>query len=237
MMKTKESFYVNKNCAESVNKTNSSFTSKTSTEEANLRNNTTPPGGSEDKLVNKGKAPGSNLYNLSMNDVHLIVEKKVNKCLEPFVEKITCLLKDYEILLNEKAVIEEKHAQLENDVSNNINTTNLIEQLKNEISILKTELNNKNKIIKIISQGHNNRDSPKKAKTFESNDARVKDTPQHFPSVNNSNKKVTILGDSNIKQIKANKLRKNLSGKEKVFVKSCPGATVSQMHQYVKPSI
>ena len=45
-----------------------------------------------------------------MNDVHLIVEKKVNKCLEPFVEKITCLLNDYENLLNEKAVIEEKTA-------------------------------------------------------------------------------------------------------------------------------
>ena len=46
--------------------------SKTSTEEANLRNNATP-GGSEEKLVNKGPA---NLSNLSMNDVHLIVEKK-----------------------------------------------------------------------------------------------------------------------------------------------------------------
>ena len=80
-------------------------------------------------------------------------------------------------------------------------------------------------------------DSPKKSKTFESNDARVKDTPQHLPSVNNSNQKVTIIGDSIIKQIKANKLRKNLSGKEKVFVKSFPGATVSHMHHYVKPSM
>ena len=79
--------------------------------------------------------------------------------------------------------------------------TNLIEQLKNEISLLKTELNNKNEIIKIISQEHNNMDSPKKTKTFESNDARVKDKPQHLPSVNNSNKKVTIIGDSIIKQI------------------------------------
>ena len=58
-----------------------------------------------------------------------------------------------------------------------------------------------------------------------------------MPSENNSNKKVTARGDSIIKQIKANKLRKNLSGKEKVFVKSCPGTTVSQMHHYVKPSM
>ena len=56
-----------------------------------------------------------------------------------------------------------------------------------------------------------------------------------MPSVNNSNKKVTIIGDSIIKQIKANNLRKNLSGNEKVFVKSFPGATVSQMHH--KPSM
>ena len=76
---------------------------------------------------------------------------------------LMCLLKDYEILLNEKAVIEEKNAQLENDVSNNSNNTNLIEQLKNEISFLKTELNNENEIIKIISQEHNNMGSPKKS--------------------------------------------------------------------------
>ena len=43
-----------------------------------------------DKVVNKAPA---NLYNLSMNDVHLIVEKKVNKCLEPFVEKNNLLIK------------------------------------------------------------------------------------------------------------------------------------------------
>ena len=68
----------------------------------------------------------------------------MNKSLEPFVEKITCLLNGYENLLNEKAVIEEKNTQLGNNVSNNINNTNLIEQLKNEISFL----NNQNEIIK-----------------------------------------------------------------------------------------
>ena len=67
------------------------------------------------------------------------------------------------------------------NLTTNINNTNLTEQLKNEISFLKTELNNNKEIIKIISQEHNNMDSPKNAKTFESNDARVKDTPQHLP--------------------------------------------------------
>ena len=46
-----------------------------------------------------------------------------------------------------------------------------------------------------------------------------------------------MLGDSTIKQIKSKDIRKNLKTNDKVYIKSFPGATVSQMKHYVKPSM
>ena len=58
---------------------------------------------------------------------------------------------------------------------------------------------------------------------------------------NNMKKKdsraITILGDSIVKDIKAHKLKRSLSIKEKIYVKSFSGATVNDMVDYARPTI
>ena len=58
------------------------------------------------------------------------------------------------------------------------------------------------------------------------------------PITSTKKKTITILGDSITKEIKSQKLRQKMSNKDdKIFVKSFPGATTSQMKHYVKPSL
>ena len=64
-------------------------------------------------------------------------------------------------------------------------------------------------------------------------------------SVNSTNNKTkrkkyrstTIIGDSVIKDIKAQKMKKNIPKGEKIFIKSFPGATTECMVDYIKPSL
>ena len=53
----------------------------------------------------------------------------------------------------------------------------------------------------------------------------------------NNNRNITILADSIIKEMKALKMKQGMSQKDKVFIKSFPGATVECMTDYTKPSM
>ena len=242
---TKESLYINKDYVQNISKRNSSFISKISTEEsANIYNSTTPL--SFEQSLNKKdvyKTP-THVCSLPVEQLNDIVQKKVNACIEPFVNQISCLLKDYESLLAEKILAEDKNAELQLKLKEGVNNENMINQLKTEITFLKKEMQSKNEIIKIISNGRSDTKTPHSSKQnkLPMNDDKninLKNRYEHLPteSTATTNKTVTIIGDSTIKQVKASKIRKNLGGKEKVFVKSFPGATVSQMHHYVKPSL
>ena len=71
----------------------------------------------------------------------------------------------------------------------------------------------------------------------------VKDIQKKESDVNKNSKgyvkpkTITVIGDSCIKDIKTNKLKKHLGSGKKMFIKSFPGATVKQMIHYVKPSL
>ena len=62
---------------------------------------------------------------------------------------------------------------------------------------------------------------------------------QYFNSVSDKTKKksrsITILGDSILKDIKPYKIRNGLTSNERVYVKSFPGATITDMHKYAMP--
>ena len=48
---------------------------------------------------------------------------------------------------------------------------------------------------------------------------------------------MTVIGDSMVKDMKPYKMRNGMIGKEKLFIKSFPGASVACMRDYVKPSL
>ena len=48
---------------------------------------------------------------------------------------------------------------------------------------------------------------------------------------------ITILGDSLTKDMKSYKMKQGMSNKEKVYIRSFPGATVECMRDYVQPSL
>ena len=54
---------------------------------------------------------------------------------------------------------------------------------------------------------------------------------------NKKSRSITILGDSILKDIKPYKIRNGLTSNERVYVKSFPGATIKDMHEYVIPSM
>ena len=60
-----------------------------------------------------------------------------------------------------------------------------------------------------------------------------------FTNVKKTNEKrnVTILGDSTLKDIKSYKMRQGMNAKERVFIKSFPGATLSDMKHYIQSSM
>ena len=129
----------------------------------------------------------------------------------------------------------------------------LIENLNKQIEFLQNELVNKNEIIKTLINDKSvpnciqtaNTKVPIKAKdlnvnpTIEltSNGMNEKD----FISVSEKTKKksrsITILGDSILKDIKSYKIRNGLTSNDRVYVKSFPGATIRDMHEYAIPSM
>ena len=129
----------------------------------------------------------------------------------------------------------------------------LIENLNKQIEFLQNELVNKNEIIKTLINEKSvpncsqtvNTNVPTKAKNLESNPtieltSNVTDE-NIFNSVSEKRKKksrsITILGDSILKDVKSYKIRNGLTPNDRVYVKSFPGATIRDMHEYAIPSM
>ena len=53
----------------------------------------------------------------------------------------------------------------------------------------------------------------------------------------NNKRSITIIGDSLIKDMESYKMKNGLSSKDRVYIKSFPGAKIECMEDYVKPSI
>ena len=132
----------------------------------------------------------------------------------------------------------------------------LIEKIGKQIEFLQHELANKNEIIKTLindknvsNVNHQPKDESTivsvKTKKLESNPSMELITnemkEQNFNSAsvktNKKSRSITILGDSILKDIKPYKIRNGLTSNERVYVKSFPGATIKDMHQYVIPSM
>ena len=138
----------------------------------------------------------------------------------------------------------------------------LISALKSEISFLRAQMNSTNEIIKLLindrntlitrpinshqkeinkdtsnknnknnanTNGHKNNISDKSVKQMNNNDDAHKSKKVK--------RSITVVGDSLIKDIKSFNIRKSLENKERVYVKSFPGATTQDMDFYIKPSI
>ncbi len=52
-----------------------------------------------------------------------------------------------------------------------------------------------------------------------------------------TNRVITIIGDSTIKDVQSHKMRKRLKPNERLYVKSFPGATIEDMVDYVRPTM
>ena len=126
-----------------------------------------------------------------------------------------------------------------------------------QIEFLHNELVNKNEIIKTLindkrvsNVNHQPKDEstivPVKTKNLESNPSmklisnEMNENKSNSASVKTSKKSrsiTIILGDSILKDIKPYKIRNGLTSNERVYVKSFPGATIKDMHEYVIPSM
>ena len=132
----------------------------------------------------------------------------------------------------------------------------LIEKMGKQIEFLQNELVNKNEIIKALindksvsNVNHQPNDEstivPVKTKNLESNPSmelisnEMKEQNFNSTSVktNKKSRSITILGDSILKDIKPYKIRNGLTSNERVYIKSFPGATIKDMHEYVIPSM
>ena len=138
----------------------------------------------------------------------------------PFISKLSTLIKEHEQLSAENKFVRDINNKLRQTTTNET-----IESLTKEIIFRKNELSSKNKIIEIM-QERNMIDY-------------VKDIQKKESDVNKNSKgyvkpkTITVIGDSCIKDIKTNKLKKHIGSGRKLIIKSFPGATVKQMIHYV----
>ena len=54
---------------------------------------------------------------------------------------------------------------------------------------------------------------------------------------NNSRRSITVIGDSMIKNIDGFKMKQGMESKDRIYVKTFPGAKIECMEDYVKPSL
>ena len=207
----KESYYISKEFENSILTNNSSSINKTMS----------PP---ELMTPELNTPPAANTPTILTKDLNEHIDIQINKALAPFISKLSTLIKEHEQLSAENKFVRDINNTLRQTTTNET-----IESLKKEIIFLKNELSSKNKIIEIM-QERNTIDC-------------VKDIQKKESDINKNSKgyvkpkTITVIGDSCIKDIKTNKLKKHLGSGKKMFIKSFPGATVKQMIHYVKPSL
>ena len=138
---------------------------------------------------------------------------------------------------------------------NNNDQTQLVETLKNYTDHLKIELLSKDKIISMLLDDsnktlikrnilhdtvtnniQNNITPPNDA----GNSVLKTDDENKFEDVRTKKKKnkreIVILGDSITKNIERHKMKKELRPHENIYIKSFPGAVISDMYDYSRPS-
>ena len=133
----------------------------------------------------------------------------------------------------------------------------IIENLENEIKSLKEQVATSNKIINLLSSDReesiaNSKEALKsnpKVSTDNvilenhTNITSKKDEIQEDPinlivtKKKRRKRNITVIGDSMIKDIEGFKMRNGMNSYEKVFVKPFSGATISCMHDYIKPTL
>ena len=134
---------------------------------------------------------------------------------------------------------------------NNNDQTGLIETLKNHNVHLKQELLSKDKIINMLLEDNkvcmNKRNSKENIDVTHplsesSKIGQIDETHERseFEDVRIKKKKwkreIVILGDSITKNIEKHKMKKEMKSNENIFIKSFPGAVISDMYDYSRPS-
>ena len=151
-----------------------------------------------------------------LNDIG---SKKEDECMQSFIEEINFLF----VKLN-----------LQTEISNQMQTDNSITivRLQEENKFLKSEIQLKNEVIRVISNERKTMEerTNKTCETTVDNTNTVVTEKTHSRKIN-----VTVVGDSIIKQVKPNHMRNN--GNIKAHVKSFPGAKTSHMHHHAQPSL
>ena len=107
-------------------------------------------------------------------------------------------------------------------------------ELKNSFSLLGNERINDKKIITTIAS------QPTCNNTVDLTDdinADYVNQDENFERKKRNSRNITILGDSLLKDIKPYKMRQAMYSKDKVYIKSFPGATTECMRDYVTPSL
>ena len=129
----------------------------------------------------------------------------------------------------------------------NIHLKDLIAEQKKQIEFLRNDLLSKDKVIQMllsvtskdVNDTHSTLNKLNKP-TLNINNEQVDDDKLISDTSNeekrNKNRSVVILGDSLLKDIETQKVRKSLNNNEKVYVKSFSGATTTHMKSYVIPS-
>ena len=129
--------------------------------------------------------------------------------------------------------------------SNNlIHINQTIESQKKDIEFLRSQLVNKDKTIQLlISEKTCVQKNNNISQVTASGNTIMCDTKNDFINPNgkkvketSSNRSVLIIGDSMIREISSDKVRKGLGTNKKIYVKSFPGASTSDMYHYTKPA-
>ena len=208
------------------------------------------------------ETPGSHKKFKTTREIDMYITEKVNETVGPFVKKIEALMHEYIVVSEKNNNLTDENKAITEELCNmrtqNKSDQKVLERVISEVEFLKTELTSKNEIIRIIIQEKNNvmekdnagekkEKNSKKSKPSNSKELNeIKSSSRYnerdqgdFINVNDNLKPraTTILGDSILKGIKPRNLRKKLPPKERVYVKSFSGATISQMRHYAKPSM
>ena len=146
-------------------------------------------------------------------------------------------------------VISEKHSKhLNGDDMNQVTRKKKREQvnlnkiqLNNRFSLLDDETNsriNDGNITKVnISQSTPVRAESLTDKSNANDENQSNHQDGHREKITRKFRNITILGDSILKDIKPYKMREAMKSKDKIFIKSFPGATTECMSDYVNPSL
>ena len=228
----KNSYYLTKDYEHTLLNINSSLTYNEefvdSVIESITENNLMTP------VIQMHKTPSNSTPHVSKENLDKYIDEKVNNAISPFVTSLATMIKRYEKINTEREFLSHVNAKLKDEAIINEEHIATIKELQSEITFLKSELKAKNQVIQIIS---NERIDSQNKNNFTSSTQEAEIPPSYKKKTIENKQTITVIGDSTIKDMKAQKLKKMLPRGSKMFIKSFPGATTSQMYHYAKPSM